>query len=309
MSGAVLITGGAGNLACQLAFVLTTKGYRVVLADVLEKPLHDCPPECLYQQVDIRQQARVHHLVESERPEMVVHFASLLSGSSEADRAMAWDVNLNGAFYLFEAALANGVRQVFFPSSVASFGSPLPDTVTDECPQWPEGFYGMTKVAVERLGHYYFRRHGIDFRCLRVPIVVSPYAHAGAASSYASMAFLQSKRNHEFCFQVRPESSPVLIYVKDLIRAIVELMEAPSDRLRRRVYNLPGISPTAAEIAEAIARRIPKARLTFEPDGFIASLIASWPRAFDPMAAREDWGWQVEYTLDRMADDLLHGPD
>ena len=54
----------------------------------------------------------------------MVHFASLLSGKSEQDRTLAWQVNMDGAFQLFELSVQYDVKRFFFPSSVASFGTP-----------------------------------------------------------------------------------------------------------------------------------------------------------------------------------------
>ncbi|MES2880522.1 MAG: NAD-dependent epimerase, partial [Bacteroidota bacterium] len=31
----------------------------------------------------------------------------------------------------------------------------------------------------------------------------------------------------------------------------------------------------------------------------------SWPRSIDDSVARNDWGWQHEYDLDRMTKDML----
>ena len=59
----------------------------------------------------------------------MIHFASLLSGSSETNRQLAWTINMDATFALFEAAVQSDVRQVFFPSSVAAYGGVLPELV------------------------------------------------------------------------------------------------------------------------------------------------------------------------------------
>lgn len=305
MPDTYLITGGAGNLACQLTHDLVAQGHRVVLFDLAESPTVTPAAGCVYIRGDITREADIARVMREHGPTVVVHFASLLSGKSEQDRSLAWNVNMHGAFLMFEAALAGGVRQLLFPSSVASFGGTPPTPVPEDWPQWPEGLYGVTKVAVERLGVYYYRKHGLDFRCLRVPIVISPYAHAGAASSYASLAFLQAVRTGRFTFQVRPETRPALIYYQDLLKAVVQLLAAPAERLSRRVYNLQGLSPTAQQIADAIRQRLPSCQLDFQPTPPIANLIDSWPTEFDDAAARRDWHWQPTYHLETMADDFI----
>ena len=172
MDVAHLITGGAGNLACQLTWPLVEQGDRVVLFDVAQRPVAEVAEGARYVRGDLAEPADVEGVLAEHRPEVVVHFASLLSGSSEADRRRAWAVNMDAAFELFEAAVRHRVRQVFFASSVAAYGGDLPNPVPDDHPQWPSGLYGVTKLAVERLGAYYHLREGLDFRAIRLPAVI-----------------------------------------------------------------------------------------------------------------------------------------
>ena len=102
------------------------------------------------------------------------------------------------------------------------------------------------------MGTYYHAKHGLDFRAIRVPVVISRFAPPGAASAYASRAFVEAAADGRFVFKVRPQTRPSVIYVKDVLRAILALLDAPGERLTRRVYNIQAISPTAGQIAEAI---------------------------------------------------------
>ena len=254
---------------------------------------------------DLSDAGTVDQIVGEIRPDAILHFASLLSAGSESDRARAWQVNMDGAFALFEAAVRHRTRTFLFPSSVASYGSPLPNPVPEDYPQWPLGLYGATKAAVERLGHYYFHKHQLDFRCLRLPIVISPHAHPGAASAYASQAFIESVTAGAFTFRVRPSSQPSLIYAKDVVTAVVRLLDAPASQLSRRIYNVQAMAPTAEQIAAAITARRPEVRIHFQPQSDLVKLIESWPIEFVDRSARRDWGWKPEFDLDTMADDFL----
>ena len=298
-----LITGGAGNLACQLSWTLAQQFERIVLLDIAPQPVGPVAPTAIFERGDLLDS--IDAQLERHRPDVVIHLASLLSAECEQDRARAWRVNLDGTFALFEAALRRGVSQLLFASSVAAFGGQLPKTLTEDTPQWPDGLYGVTKMAAERLGVYYHRRHGLDFRCLRLGITVSRHASAGAASALASRAFIEATQNGEFTFRSRPDTKLALIYVRDVLRAFAGLTAAAASHLTRRVYNLSAMSVTSLEIAEAIRRRLPEATLRFEPDEPVATLLASWPQAMDDAAARRDWGWRPEWDLDRTADDFL----
>lgn len=305
MSAVYLITGGAGNLACQLTHKLARRAADITLFDIAEKPIAKTADGCRYVQGDITQVDTVSSVIRQCRPDVIVHLASLLSGSSEQQRDMAWRVNMDGTFHLFQQAVECGVQQVFFPSSVAAYGGTLPNPVPEDFPQWPTGLYGVTKAAIERLGVYYATRHDLDFRSIRLPVVVSEFAPAHAASAYVSQAFVRSVREGHYTFAVRPMSRPSLIYVNDVLRAIVDLLEVDAQRLSRCVYNLQAMSPTAEEVVAAISKRIPDVSLAFKTDPKVANLIDSWPVAFDDQSARADWNWQPQYDLEHLADDFI----
>lgn len=300
-----LVTGGTGNLAMQLEPLLRIAGYQVVLWDVTEPPRTAILDSSSFIRGDLCERQHVRSVVAETRPQVILHFASLLSGASEANRQQAWKVNVDATLGLFEEALNHQVETILFLSSLASFGAPLPSPVPEDYPQWPTGMYGVNKVAVERLGHYYHIQHGLDFRCLRLPIVLSSFAHAGAASAYASMAFLETSRTGRYTFHVRPTTRAALIYIKDVLPAIIQMLQTPANSLTRRSYNIQAISPTAEQLRNAIQVRCPGAVLDFQPDSKVADLIDSWPQEFEDVSARQDWGWSPQYDLDSMSDDFL----
>lgn len=300
-----LITGGAGNLACQLTFDLAQRGHRLVLLDVAERPVAQIADGCAYVRVDLTCPGDVAAVIKQHEPDAILHFASLLSGKSEKDRSSAWRVNMDGAFSLFETALELGVRKFFFPSSLAAYGGKLPNPLPETFPQWPRSLYGVTKATVERLGVYYHDKHGLDFRCIRLPVVISASAPPGAASAYASRLFVEAVRTGRFTFKVRPETRPSVIYVKDVLRAIIGLLDTPSECLTRRVYNIYALAPSAGELAEVIRSRIGEAKLDFDPDPKVVHLIESWPIVIDDSSARRDWNWKPRYDLAALADDFL----
>jgi nucleoside-diphosphate-sugar epimerase len=300
-----LITGGAGNLACQLSWALADRFDRLVLLDVAQEPVGPTAPAARYERLDLLDSPGLDALFARHTPAAVIHLASFLSASCERDRSRAWQVNMDGTFGLFETALRHGRPSVLFASSVAAFGGPLPAILADDTPQWPVTLYGVTKMAAERLGCYYHEKHGLDFRCLRLPITVSRHAPAGAASALASHAFIEAGRRGRFTFTARPDTPLAVIYVRDVLRAFVGLLAAPAAGLSCRVYNIAGMTVTPGEIAAAIQRRLPDAVLDFAPDDEVDRVLAGWPGAIDDATARRDWRWEPEWDLERMADDFL----
>jgi nucleoside-diphosphate-sugar epimerase len=96
-----------------------------------------------------------------------------------------------------------------------------------------------------------------------------------------------------------------MMYMPDALRATIELMDAPCERIGERgSYNLAGMSFTPHQLATALAQRIDGFVLQCVPD-FRQQIAASWPRSIDDSVARRDWGWAPQYDLAAMVDDML----
>ena len=240
MSKTCLITGGTGNLACQLSSPAGRPVRPSGAGRPGRRPVAATAAAAVYRRCDLVDEPALGTVLRRHRPQAIIHLASLLSGSCEQDRRRGWLVNCDGTLGLLELALAEGVETILFPSSLASYGGLVADPLPEDAAQWPDSLYGVTKLACERLGVYYQRRHGLDFRCLRLPIVVSPFAPSGAASAYASRAFVESAAAGRFVFRVRPDTRAALLYVEDALDALVGLLTAPAECLSRRVSQYPG---------------------------------------------------------------------
>jgi len=165
--------------------------------------------------------------------------------------------------------------------------------------------YGVTKAAGEMLGNYYRSRYGLDFRGVRYPGVIGATLPGGGTSDYALYLFYDAVRVGAYKAFCRPDTRIPLMYMPDSTRALVELAEAPRDRLTRCVYNVAAFSPTAQEIADVVRQHIAGAELGFDPDPVRQSILDSWPDELDDHLARRDWGWRPSFDLSRMATDLI----
>ena len=162
-------------------------------------------------------------------------------------------------------------------------------------------------MAGENWANYYYRRYGVDVRSLRYPGIIGYQSMPGGGTTdYAVDIYHYAVQHKPYeCFLKEDTSLPML-YMSDAIRATLELMEAPADRLSVRTsYNLSGMSFTPAEIAASIQKLAPDFNITYKPD-FRQAIADSWPGSIDDSAARADWGWKPEFDLDAMTKDMLH---
>ena len=96
-----------------------------------------------------------------------------------------------------------------------------------------------------------------------------------------------------------------MMYMPDAIRATIELMEAPANKISVRTsYNLSGMSFSPKEIAAEIKKHVPDFSISYKPD-YRQPIADSWPQSIDDTVARKDWGWKEEFNLVQMTSDML----
>ena len=206
---------------------------------------------------------------------------------------------------MIEAARTVGTEQFVFASSIGTYGRDLGQGPIDDWSlQRPSTVYGVTKVLGEHLGTYYRHRYGLDFRSLRYPAIVGPGVTTWSLAQYTSWMIEKPARGEPFTVWTTPDAVIALLYHTDAARAAVELSRAPAESIRTVNYLVDGPRPTpsAGELAEAVRRHLPDARITFEPDP--SSPMGRQIR-IDDRAARTEWGWTPHYDLDAMIEGII----
>lgn len=164
----VLVAGGAGYIGSHTCKALHAAGYRPVVFDNLscghEWAVH-WGPLCIG---DIQDADMLDDVIRRHRPIAIIHFAAdALVGESVADPAKYYRNNTLGSFNLLEAARRNGVNQIVFSSTCASYGIPTTLPIPEEHPQAPINAYGASKLAVEHMLAHYAPAYGLNSVALR----------------------------------------------------------------------------------------------------------------------------------------------
>lgn len=302
----ILIIGAGGQIGAVLSEALReVHGTdNVIASDLRQLDGHSGPTEIL----DALDASALEAAVKKWRVNQIYHLAAILSATGEKDPMRAWDINMRSLFNVLETSRICNLKKVYFPSSIAVFGR---EAAHRNTPQYevliPETVYGISKVAGENWANYYYRRYGLDVRSMRYPGIIGYQSMPGGGTTdYAVDIYHYAVQQKPYeCFLTQDTSLPML-YMPDAIRATLELMEAPANRLSVRTsYNLAGMSFTPAEIAASISKQVPGFRITYKPD-FRQAIADSWPASIDDSAARNDWGWKPEFDLDAMTKDMLH---
>jgi UDP-glucose 4-epimerase len=119
-----LVTGGGGFIGVRLAQRLLEAGHSVVAAD--RAFAYEPPARAERRGADVTDRAGLWRLLDETKPDGIVHLAAVLSGVSESDPALAFDVNVLGTFNVLEGARRTGVKKVVATSSIAAVEQPEP---------------------------------------------------------------------------------------------------------------------------------------------------------------------------------------
>ena len=304
----ILVIGASGQIGVELTLALR-KIYgasSVVASDLREQNelLHGTGP---YVSLDVMNKEMLHVQVIRQNITQIYLLAAILSATGEKNPGLAWHLNMQGLLNVLDIAREEKLSKVYWPSSIAVFG---PTSPKQNCPQQtiiePTTVYGISKYAREFWCNYFFNKYAVDVRSLRYPGLISyKSAPGGGTTDYAVEIFHDAlESGHYDCFLEKDTYLPMM-YMPDAIRATIELMEAPSEKITIRTsYNVAAISFSPEEIATEIQKHVPGFSISYAPD-YRQAIAKSWPQSIDDSIARRDWGWQPEYDLPRMTKDML----
>lgn len=304
----ILVIGACGQIGVELTLALRKVygGSNVIASDLREENelLRGSGP---YVQLDAMNKEMLHVLVIRHNITQVYLLAAILSATGEKNPNLAWSLNMQSLLNLLDIAKEEKLHKVYWPSSIAVFGPTSPKKM---CPQQtviePTTVYGISKYAGEFWCNYYFQRYGVDVRSLRYPGLISyKSAPGGGTTDYAVEIFHEALEENKYeCF-LKEDTYLPMMYMPDAIRATIELMEAPADKISVRTsYNLASMSFSPAEIGAEIKKHIPEFDISYKPD-YRQQIADSWPQSIDDAVARKDWGWNHEFGLAKMTEDML----
>ncbi len=305
----ILVTGSSGQLGSELTAALC-QAYgeeNIIAADIHEPRQKDA--YLFFEKVDVIDKNLLADIVRKHKITQIYHLAAILSATGEKHPGLAWRVNIDGLMNVLDVSRDLKVKKVYWPSSIAVFG---PNTPKKDTPQHtvtdPNTVYGISKLTGERLVEYYFYHYGLDVRSLRYPGLIGYKSlPGGGTTDYAVDIFHKAIKGEAFNCFLKAETYLPMMYMPDAVRATLELMEADAEKIKiRSSYNIGAMSFSPEEIFNEVRKFYPLLEIIYEPD-FRQDIANSWPQNIDDSDARNDWGWDHEFDLEKMtADMILH---
>jgi threonine 3-dehydrogenase len=178
-----MLVGGLGQIGEELTPALTHVYGKenILVTDIHEKAMDN------YLQLNAFDYDKMLKTAKDFNPSIILHLPALLSASSEKDHFRA--ININNDTFLNAVKVSLDIKcKLFCPSSISAYGFSRESdrfNINEETYQRPKFLYGVTKVYMELLGNYFAEKHGLDFRSIRYPGVLSSVKPFGGTTDFA----------------------------------------------------------------------------------------------------------------------------
>lgn len=230
----VLITGVYGCIGAWAARRLVVDGHEVIGTDVSDDDyrhaaiLHGVPgysERYRHDRLDVADRDEVECVIDTHRPDAVIHLAALQIPFCRADPVHCVDVNIRGVMNLLEVARERPF-QLVYASSCAAYGPEDGRPHAEHENLAGDTLYGVLKRAGEEIGRIYAQDWGVASVCLRPWIVYGPGRDQGITADLTlSLAATTQGRPSRIRF-----SGPVVLnHSEDIAEAFVMAALTPRD--------------------------------------------------------------------------------
>lgn len=305
----ILIVGAGGQIGTELAPFLQ-KHYgveNVIAADLREEMVKKLSQNGPALRLDACQIEPFAEVVKNNKIDAIFNLVALLSAKGELNPRHAWDINMGALLNSLDIAKEYNCA-LFTPSSIGAFGNDTPKDLTpQDTIMRPNTMYGVCKVSAELLSDYYFTKFGVDTRSVRFPGIISNGAlPGGGTTDYAVEVFYEILKNGHYTCEVPEDRYMDMLYMPDALQAIIQLMEADPDKLvHRNSFNITSMSFTPNQLFAEIKKHLPDATFDYNIDSIKDAISASWPNKLDDSCARKEWGWNPQWGIENMVEDML----
>lgn len=321
----ILVTGGTGYIGSHTCVELLESGHKVVVLDNLRnssvKSLEVVEAltgkQITFYEGDIRDEALLRQIFQTERIDHVIHFAGLKAvGESSQIPLDYYDNNIAGTVTLLRVMAEQNCKNIIFSSSATVYGNPQVVPITEQSPLSATNPYGRTKLMLEEvltdlhqsdpdwnivllryfnpIGAHVSGDLGEDPR--GIPNNLLPYVTQVAVGKLAEVSVFGDDYDTVDGTGVRD-----YIHVVDLAKGHVAALKRLVPGTGLSVYNLgTGQGYSVLEIiqhmSDTVGRAIPY-RLVARRPGDIATCYAQVDKA------KEELGWTAELGIERMCQD------
>jgi UDP-glucose 4-epimerase len=185
----ILIVGGAGYIGSHTAKLVARSGVEPVVFDNLVYGHRSAVKWGPFIEGDLADARLVGQTLRDHGITAVIHFAAYAYvGESVTNPRKYFHNNVVNTLNLLDAMVDNGVRDIVFSSTCATYGEPTEVPISEAHAQNPVNPYGESKLMVEKILKWYAGAYGLRYAALRY------FNAAGAPIPTASSARITPPR-------------------------------------------------------------------------------------------------------------------
>jgi nucleoside-diphosphate-sugar epimerase len=227
-----VVTGASGFIGMHLCRTLEEKGIK----EIHKIDIKDTPP------VDIRKPFDI----EGNFGENTVIFNLAAVHKTPGHNGNEYfETNIRGAENVCGFAKKHGIKTIVFTSSISPYGT-SDEQKTEETLPAPSTPYGISKLAAELIQKEWAASSPEHFLSIARPGVVFGKGEGGNMTR-----LYKALKKRRFTYPGRKDTIKASIYVKDMVRILLEMAENPKERIQ--TYNCTYFpAPNIQEIAETM---------------------------------------------------------
>jgi len=256
----ILVTGGAGFIASQIADAFIEQGHKVFIIDNLSTGFEEnINPKAVFIKADIGDKS-LTSLFDKEKFDVVNHHAAQMDvRRSVADPAFDASTNILGTINLLQNCVRSGVKKFMFASTGgAVYGEQSYFPADEKHETAPLSPYGISKLSVEKYLFFYKAQYNLNYTVTRYANIYgprqNPFGEAGVIAIFATKLL----KGEQPIINGHGKQTRDYVFVGDVVKAnLIVLNDEASD-----IYNIgTGIETNVNDIFNELNRIIGKGQV------------------------------------------------
>jgi len=232
----ILVTGGAGFIASQIADAFIKEGNQVVILDDLSTGFErNINPKAKFVKANICDKS-LNKLFDTEKFDVVNHHAAQMDvRRSVKDPEFDATTNILGTINLLQNCVNYDVKKFMFASTGgAVYGEQDYFPADEKHIQQPKSPYGISKLAVEKYLYFYNSEHKLNYTILRYANIYGPRQNPFGEAGVVAIFSTKLLKGEQPVINGHGKQTRDYVFVGDVVKAnLLALKDETSD-----IYNI-----------------------------------------------------------------------
>lgn len=232
----ILVTGGAGFIASQIADAFILEGHQVVILDDLSTGFEkNINLKAKFVKANICDKS-LEKLFAEEKFDVVNHHAAQMDvRRSVKDPEFDATTNILGTINLLQNSVKYGVKKFMFASTGgAVYGEQDYFPADEKHKQQPKSPYGISKLAVEKYLYFYNSEHKLNYTILRYANIYGPRQNPFGEAGVVAIFSTKLLKGEQPIINGNGKQTRDYVFVGDIVKAnVIALKDEACD-----VYNI-----------------------------------------------------------------------